>query len=171
MKLIGKWAWLGAIAFGIVLFGAGLFMVSEGRAARDDVRDTLAAERIVTAEDAGIPLAPVTGPEEAKAQADVIFKHIMERTGGKTYAELDREDPLRTTYLQSVTLRTALMESYLAFKVSDLVVGMGLIVALLGASHAVLGLYLGLVVVRPFGQASAAPAAPAGRFISRPEPR
>ena len=69
----------------------------------------------------------------------------MEQTGGKTYAELDRTDPLRATYLQSVTLRTALMESYLAFKVADLVMGIGLIVVLLGASQVVLGGFLGLM--------------------------
>jgi hypothetical protein len=38
------------------------------------------------------------------------------------------------------------MESCLAFKVSDLVVGVGVIVVLLGLSHVVLGVFLGLVV-------------------------
>jgi hypothetical protein len=122
-------------------------MVREGRNAHNEVRDTLSSERIVTPEDAGIPTAPVTGPEEAKAQADIIREHTLRITGGKTFAELDRNDPNRTTYLQSVTLRTALMESYLAFKVSDLVVGVGVIVVLLGLSHVVLGAYLGLVVL------------------------
>jgi hypothetical protein len=140
------WAWIGAALFGVGLIAAGLFMVSEGRAAHNDVRDALSAERIVTPADAALPNLPVTGAAEAKAQADVIWAHVLEQTGGKTYAELDREDPLRATYLQSVTLRTALMESYLAFKVADLVVGIGLIVALLGASQIVPGVFLGLVV-------------------------
>lgn len=137
-----KRAWLGAVIFGLVLVLAGVVMVRQGREAYDEVRDTLASERIVTAEDAGIPQAPVTGPEEAKAQADVIKAHTLTLTGGKTYAELARDDPNRTTYLQSVTLRTALMESYLAFKISDLVSGVGLIVVLLGLSHMVMGFYL-----------------------------
>ena len=145
--VVAKWAWLGAVIFGLALAGGGLFMVMEGRAAHDEVRDTLASEKIVTPEDAGIPTAPVTGPEEAKAQAEVIRQHVLKMTNGKTYAELDRADPLRNTYLQSVTLRTALMESYLAFKVSDLVVGMGVIVVFLGLSQVVLGLYLGLVLL------------------------
>jgi hypothetical protein len=147
MKWIAKWAWTGAVLFGIVLAIAGLFMVRQGRSAHDEVRDTLSSERIVTPEDAGIPLAPVTGPEEAKAQARIIREHTLTLTGGKTYAELTRDDPNRTTYLQSVTLRTALLESYLAFKISDLVVGVGILVALLGLSHVVLGFYLGLVVM------------------------
>ena len=146
MKFITRWAWVGAIVFGLVLTGAGLFMVRESRIAHDDVRDALAAERIVTAEDAEIPLAPVTGPAEAKAQADAIQTHVLATTEGQTYAELPRDDPRRAIYLQAVTLRTALMESYLAFKVADLVMGVGIIVAMLGASHVVLGAYLGLVV-------------------------
>lgn len=146
MKSVIRWAWLGAIAFGVVLVGAGGFMVMEGRAAHNDVRDTLAQERIISAEDADIPLAEVDSAAEAKSQADAIQRHVLESTDGKTYAELGREDPARAVYLNSVTLRTALMESYLAFKVSDLVVGIGLIVAMMGASHIVLGVFLGLLV-------------------------
>jgi hypothetical protein len=37
------------------------------------------------------------------------------------------------------------MESYMAFKIADLVSGVGLIIALLGASQVVLGVYLGFV--------------------------
>jgi hypothetical protein len=130
-------------------------MISEGRAAYDEVRTTLAEERIVTSEDAGIPMAPVTGPAEAKAQAEAIKAHTLRITEGKTYAELDRADPNRATYLNSVTLRTALMESYLAFKISDLVTGVGVIVALLGLSHVALGAYLGIVALKKRGQEEA----------------
>jgi len=69
----------------------------------------------------------------------------LKTTEGKTYAEMDRNDPNRAQYLNSVTLRTALMESYLAFKIAQLVQGVGLIVTLLGGSQVVLGAYLGLV--------------------------
>jgi hypothetical protein len=149
MKSVIKRAWVGAVVFGAVLVGAGGYMIMEGQAAHDEVRDALADERIITAEDAEIPLASVDSAAEAKAQADVIRKHALETTGGKTYAELDREDPARAVYLNSVTLRTALMESYLAFKVSDLVTGMGAIVVLLGLSHVALGVYLGLMSREP----------------------
>jgi hypothetical protein len=128
--------------------GAGAFMMYEGRAAHNEVRDTLADERIITAEDAEIPLAGVNSAAEAKAQADIIRVHALEASGGKTYAEMSRDDPARATYLNSVTLRTALMESYLAFKVSDLVVGMGALVVLLGLSHVALGAFLGLLIIK-----------------------
>ena len=146
MKLLTKWAWIGAVAFGFVLVGAGVFMMYEGRTAHDDVRDTLADERIISSEDAAIPLAEIDSAAEAKAQAEIIRAHALEQSGGKTYAEMARDDPNRPTYLNSVTLRTALMESYLAFKVGDLVVGMGAIVVLLGLSHVALGAFLGLVL-------------------------
>jgi hypothetical protein len=155
MEFIKRRAWIGAIVFGLVLIGAGLYMVREARLAHDEVSDTLAAERIVSSEDAGIPLAAVTGPEEAKAQAEAIKAHMLKTTGGKTYAEMDRSDPNRAQYLNSVTLRTALMESYLAFKVAELVQGVGLIVAALGASQVVLGIYLGLIAAPARAQGAA----------------
>jgi hypothetical protein len=154
-KPIIHWAWIGAIVFGLALSVAGLFMVSHGRSAHNQVRDALAAERIVTPADSDLPNTPVTGAAQAKAQADIIWTHVMKLTGGKTYAELAQTDPLRATYLQSVTLRTALMESYLAFKVADLVMGIGVIVALLGASQVVLGAFLG-VLSRANGEAELA---------------
>lgn len=146
MAFVTKWAWAGAVAFGIVLAGAGIFMINEARNAHNEVKDTLSAERIITAEDSDIPLAEVTGPDEAKAQADAIFDHTMRITGGKTYAELARDDPNRAVYLNSITLRTALMESYMAFKIAELVQGVGIIIFLLGLSQVVLGAYLGLVL-------------------------
>ena len=50
-----RWAWIGAILFGFVLVGAGLVMLYQGKSAHDEIRDTLAAERIVTAEDSDLP--------------------------------------------------------------------------------------------------------------------
>lgn len=127
--------WLVPVILGVIFVGAGLYMVSEGRAARDEVREAIIAENIVTPEDAPIPNTPVTDAETAKAQAEVIRQHTLNLTGGKTYAQLDREDPLRQTYLTSVTLRTALSMAVMGFKVSDLVIGMGFFMVLIGATH------------------------------------
>jgi hypothetical protein len=148
MKTFAKWGWLGLVAFGLVLVISGLFMIYEGKSAHDEVTDALADERIITSQNAEIPLAEVDGPAEAKAQAEIIKQDALQATGGKTWSELDRNDPARQTYLTSVTLRTALMQSYMAFKVADLVMGVGALVAVLGAAQAVLGLYLGFVVVK-----------------------
>jgi hypothetical protein len=154
MTSIFKRSWIGALVLGIALLGAGAFMVYQGRTAHNEVRDTLADEKIVSSEDADIPLTAVTGPAEAKAQAEAIRQHMLKTTNGKTYAEMDRNDPNRAQYLNSVTLRTALMESYMAFKTADLVAGVGIIVILLGGSQIALGLYLGFIT-KPEPEAAA----------------
>ena len=52
--------------------------------------------------------------------------------GGKTYAELDREDPLRQTAMIGSFLRASLFTSVVAFGVSALVVGLGALFILTG---------------------------------------
>jgi hypothetical protein len=128
-----------AIALGLLLIGAGAVMLFQGLDARTEVRDALVAERIITAEDAAIPNAPVDSAATARAQADVIKQHVMEMTDGRTFSEIDREDPLRQTYLASVTLRTSLMSAYMAFKLADLVIGLGALFLVLGAGGAAAG--------------------------------
>lgn len=175
MKLLAKWGWIGLVAFGLVLFVSGLYMIGQGMMARDEVTDTLADERIITSQNAEIPLARVTGPEEAKAQAEVIKQDALNITGGKTFAEMERNDPNRNVYLNPVTLRTALMQSYMAFKVADLVMGVGALVSVLGLGPSILGLYLGFVVVKrpePSIEASVQPPAAAWSGTGRsPQPR
>src|SRR3970040_1082425 len=106
LATIRRFMWLAAVALGFVFVAAGVYMVSEGLSAKDQVHDTLVAERITTAEDASIPKAAVDDASTAQAQSDVIKTHVMETTEGKTYSELDREDPLRATHLTAVSLRT-----------------------------------------------------------------
>lgn len=75
----------------------------------------------------------VDGPITAWAQADVIDTHALEATGGKTYAEMDREDPVRPTAMNGALLRGALFTSVLAFGVSFMAGGVGLTLILLAA--------------------------------------
>ena len=62
----------------------------------------------------------------------IIEVHATEATGGKTYAELDREDPLRQTAMTGSFLRASLFTSVVAFGVSALVVGLGALFILVG---------------------------------------
>ena len=64
----------------------------------------------------------------------VIEKHSLEASGGKTYAELDREDPVRVTVMNGSFLRASLFTSVLAFGVSAMAMGLGLVQILLGVS-------------------------------------
>lgn len=125
-----------SLVLSFVLIGAGAVMLQQGLAAKGQVRDALVAEHITTAGDAEIPDAPVDSAATAKAQADVIQHHTLDRTEGKTYADMDREDPNRDFYLKAVTLRTSLMSAYMGFKVADLVSGLGALLLAVGLGGA-----------------------------------
>ena len=62
----------------------------------------------------------------------VIQKHTLETTGGLTYAELDREDPLREVAMNSAFLQSSLFTSIVAFGVAAIGVGMGVVFILIG---------------------------------------
>jgi ABC-type Fe3+ transport system permease subunit len=62
----------------------------------------------------------------------VIDKHTKEITGGKTYAELDREDPLRVTAANSAFLQASLFTSVVAFGVAVMALVVGIVLALIG---------------------------------------
>jgi hypothetical protein len=129
------WFWVAPAILGIVFLAAGVYMILQGQDAKDEVRDAIVRENITTSEDASIPNAKVDDADTAEAQADVIEAHVLEITGGKTYAELDRDDPNRPTVLNSVSLRTALNVAVMGFKISDLVTGMGAFMIVVGITH------------------------------------
>jgi hypothetical protein len=135
------------VLMGLVFLGAGAYTANRGFQAKDMVRDELIAQRITTPEDASIPNARVDDPATAKAMADIIDEHALKATGGKTYSELDREDPVRATAFQASALRTSLYTSVMAFNVGDLVIGLGALIAVLGIAIGGVGIALeGLVV-------------------------
>lgn len=137
MKFVGlarHYIWIAPLVLGIAFVAAGAYMILEGRDAKAEVRAAIVRENITTSEDASIPNVLVNNADRAKSEAAVIEKHVLEMTGGKTYAELERDDPNRATVLNAVTLRTALNLSVMGFKVSDLVIGMGLFMLVIGAT-------------------------------------
>ena len=138
---------LGLVLLGLVLLVAGGYTANRGVDAKALVRDELVAQRITTPADATIPNARVDSPATAKAMADIIDEHARKATGGKTYSELDREDPARATAFQASALRTSLYTSVMAFNVGDLVIGLGALIAVLGVAIGGVGVALeGLVV-------------------------
>ncbi|ADG75435.1 conserved hypothetical protein [Cellulomonas flavigena DSM 20109] len=126
-----KPAHLKVLAIIVLAFG-GLFAVS-GAATWMLVAGNLAAEKVTVADDAAAFAGElVDTPWEAWAQADIINKHALEGSGGKTYAELDREDPARATVMNGSFLRASLFTSVLAFGVSLLVFGLGVVCIVAG---------------------------------------
>ncbi|MCR6690229.1 aromatic ring-opening dioxygenase LigA [Cellulomonas sp.] len=113
-----------------VIFGAVFFVA--GAATWIAVSTNLKAEKITVSEDATFAGGTVDTPWEAFSQADIIKHHALDATGGKTYAELDREDPLRDVAMNGSFLRASLFTSVVAFGVALLVMGLGVVLALVG---------------------------------------
>jgi hypothetical protein len=111
---------------GILVAVIGLVFLIGGAVGWFTVKSELEDENITVSEDADrFAGEDVAGPFTAYTQADTIKGHVLETTGGKTYAELEMDDPNRDTALQGATVRSALLTSTLSFGVSALAVGVG----------------------------------------------
>jgi hypothetical protein len=121
----------GAIA--VIVMVAGVIFAVAGVATYFLVSNELAAEKITVSEDAKYFAGKdVTGPFTAYSEAETIKKHALEATGGKTYAELDKEDPARQTAMQASFLRASLFTSVVAFGVAALATVLGIVLFLIG---------------------------------------
>jgi hypothetical protein len=118
---------------GLVAIIAGIALIVAGAATWIMVRSQLVAENITVAEDAAMFGGNlVDGPLDAYYQADIINHHALEASGGQTYAELDREDPVRATMMNASFLRSSLFTSVIAFGVAAFAAGMGVLFILTG---------------------------------------
>lgn len=160
------------IILGFIFVAGGGYTLLRGFDARDQVRDELIAQNITTPEDASIPNARVDDVATAKSMADVIEKHALTITGGKTYSEMGRflaadgkgdtndekaakldaagkpvANPLRNTAFQASALRTSLYSSVMAFEVATLVIGLGAMLLALGATVGGLGVVLASLAI------------------------
>jgi len=161
-KIARHWIWVAPLALGVIFVAAGIYTYLEGRDAKNTVHDQIVAEQITTASDSSIPGVLVDDADTAQAQADVIQKHTLTTTGGKTYSQLDRyvaadgkgttndakaaligsdgnpvANPVRNTVFQGDALRTALNEAVIGFKLSDLVMGIGAFMLVIGGTFIV----------------------------------
>ena len=117
----------------ILVMLAGLIMVIAGAVTWFTVQGQLADERITVSEDADwFAGEKIDGPLTAYAEAQVIEKHALQASKGKTYAELSREDPTRQTVMTGSFLRASLFTSVVSFGVAAMAMGVGLLLALIG---------------------------------------
>jgi ABC-type sugar transport system permease subunit len=108
-----------------IVFGA-IFVVA-GIVTWIVITTTLSSQKITVSNDASCRAgAKVAGPLSAYCQATVIDKHTMEITGGKTYAELAKDDPNRDTAMTSSFLQASLFTSVVAFGVAAMAVAVGI---------------------------------------------
>jgi hypothetical protein len=126
--------------FGLLVVIAGAIMLIAGVVTWFTVKSQLADEHITVSEDADqFAGDAVDGPFTAYAQANVIAKHTMEITGGKTYAELDKEDPKRQTAMTASFLQASLFTSVVAFGVAFMAAGLGVVLILVGLALKAIG--------------------------------
>ena len=118
---------------GIIVMVVGAIFAVAGVVTYFVVSNELANEKVTVSDDAKYFAGQdVTGPFTAYSEAETISKHALEATGGKTYAELDREDPLRETAMQASFLRASLFTSVVAFGVAALAAVLGIMLVLIG---------------------------------------
>lgn len=119
----------------IIMIVAGGILIVAGAITYYVVHTQLSDEKIVVSDDAdNFAGEPVEGPFTAYAEAEVIAKHASEIADGKTYAELDQDDPRRESVMTASFLRASLFTSVVAFGVAALVVGLGILFVLLGVA-------------------------------------
>ncbi|RCL90994.1 aromatic ring-opening dioxygenase LigA [Microbacterium schleiferi] len=118
---------------GILGIVGGALLIIVGIVVWATVSSQLRAENITIPEDAiAFQGQTVAGPFTAYVQADIIQRHALEASGGATYAELDREDPVRATMMNASFLRASLFTSVVSFGVSAFAMGIGVLSILFG---------------------------------------
>lgn len=111
---------------GTLLTALGLLMAVAGVGTWAAVAQGLAQEEITVSENAAAFAGqPVVTPWAAFAQSEVIRADLAEMTGGMTYAEMERDDPMRQAVATGTFLRSSLMVSVVAFGVALALVGIG----------------------------------------------
>lgn len=122
VRLIGLLGILGGV---VLILGGGL--------AWGTVSAQLSTEKITVSDNAPfLAGAPVVGPFSAYAQASIIQQDALDATDGKTFAELEQDDPLRGTAETASFLRASLFTSVISFGVAGFAMGLGLLIGLFG---------------------------------------
>jgi hypothetical protein len=155
----------GGLAASLVLIAFGIGAIYTGFDGRDRVQSDLAREQIVGTPDSTIPGQLVNTGSEAQAFANVMRKHTMEATGGKTYAQMPRfldksgkgtndekaaaidpksgepvANPARNIWVTETALTTALNTAYFAESVATFAIVMGVAMLLSGIGFLILTL-------------------------------
>lgn len=143
------------VGFGGILGGIALIVV--GLIVWIMVATQLRAENITIPDDAiAFQGQTVQGPLTAYVQADIIQTHALHASDGKTYAELEQDDPLRSTMMDASFLRASLFTSVVSFGVAISAMGVGVMFIIFG--WAITRLVADPVVVKRTPIAGGAPA-------------
>lgn len=161
-----KLLFIGGLLSSLILVGFGIASIVIGYQGRQEVRDTLAQENIVTPADASQPNIKVVDGASARVQADIMRHHALTSSGGLTYAQMgsylaaaNPKDPagtsdknlalkdangspvansFRNTWVTETALTTALNTAYFAENVGLFAIVMGTALVLSGVGFSVL---------------------------------
>lgn len=118
---------------GLIVMVLGAIFIVAGGVSFNMVHNKLVAEQItVSADSPKYAGQAVAGPLTAFQEASMIQTHALKATGGKTYAQLGKDDPLRVVAMNGSFLRASLFTSVVSFGVSALAAGVGVVFVLLG---------------------------------------
>ena len=118
---------------GTIIIVIGVIMALAGGITWFQVQSQLASEKITVSEDAArFAGQPVNSPWTAYSEAETIEKHALAASGGKTYAELPKDDPNRQVVMTGSFLRASLFTSVVAFGVAFMAFGVGIVLVLVG---------------------------------------
>lgn len=113
-------------AIGVLGVLGGIALIVVGLVVWIMVSTQLRAENIVIPDDAmAFQGQVVQGPFTAFVQADIIQHHALEMSGGKTYAELPQDDPVRAVMMNASFLRASLFTSVVSYGVAAFAMGVG----------------------------------------------
>jgi hypothetical protein len=111
----------------------GVILILGGVATWVVVSNELTNEGITVSDDATCLAGDeVNGPLSAYCEAQIIEQHALDATEGQTYAQLDREDPLREVAMNASFLRASLFTSVVAFGVAGMAILQGILFILIG---------------------------------------
>ncbi len=122
-----------AALLGSLVIAAGVVLGLSGGATWLMVQSSLSAEHItVSADAAHFGGRAVDGPLTAYYEADIIKHHSLTASGGRTYAQLDKADPVRATVMNGSFLRASLFTSVVSFGIAAMAMGLGVVFVLIG---------------------------------------
>lgn len=145
-KKITRYTGIAISILGLAVIAIGVFFVTAGFAAKSEVKAALAEEQVtVTIDEVKVP---VSDEATAMAMAETIKGHTLGTYG--PWQDMERDDPNRATILDGLALRNSLTLARMALDVSDLVTGLGAVLAVIGVAFTATG----AVIIAISGRAS-----------------
>ena len=132
---------LGAV--GMVLVAAGVLYIMKGMQGKAEITGELEYEGAKTGRETPAPGLPIVDAKTARMESDLIKHHLYENSKQRKFVDFGRDDPERDYILKGMTIRNSLGMAILGLGVSQLAMGTGALVILIGGGFLSLSVSLG----------------------------